>query len=111
MTFEEYQDKAHATSLNTAFGDNDFLTYPIALLGSEAGECLGLLQKVHRDKAGHWSAEDANRLMKEAGDALWAIAEIATSLGVTLDQIAEMNIEKLSSRQRRGVIGGNGDER
>ncbi len=111
MTFDEYQDKAHQTSKNTSFGDDDFLTYPIALLGSESGECLSLLQKTHRDRGGLWNNRDTRQLMKEAGDCLWAIAEIATQLGVTLEQIAEVNIEKLADRERRGVIGGSGDDR
>lgn len=111
MTLNGYQEAAHRTSQNTEFAPGDRLTYPITLLGSEAGECLSLLQKLHRDNGGKWGADDARRLTLEAGDALWAIAEIATQLGITLEQVADANIEKLADRAERGVISGSGDDR
>ena len=40
--------------------------------------------------------------MKELGDALWFLAEIATAMGVTLDEIAAMNISKLMKRYPDG---------
>ena len=49
--------------------------------------------------------------MKELGDVLWYVADIAHYLGATLNDVADMNIEKLASRQDRGVIQGNGDNR
>jgi NTP pyrophosphatase (non-canonical NTP hydrolase) len=48
---------------------------------------------------------------KELGDVLWYVAQVATELGLDLDAIAEGNIEKLLSRQRRGVLSGSGDNR
>jgi NTP pyrophosphatase (non-canonical NTP hydrolase) len=50
-------------------------------------------------------------MAKELGDVLWYCAGLAEELGYTLQEIAQMNILKLQSRQRRGVIQGNGDER
>jgi hypothetical protein len=44
-------------------------------------------------------------------DCLWYIAETATQIGASLDAIANKNIEKLRSRQKRGVINGVGDNR
>jgi hypothetical protein len=42
---------------------------------------------------------------------LWYVAQLASELGLDLDEVAQGNIDKLLSRQRRGVISGSGDER
>jgi NTP pyrophosphatase (non-canonical NTP hydrolase) len=42
---------------------------------------------------------------------LWYVSQIASELGLELEEIAEANLEKLLSRQRRGVLSGSGDER
>lgn len=53
----------------------------------------------------------AAEIAKEVGDVLWYVATMANDLGISLESIAEMNIEKLKSRKARGVIGGSGDNR
>jgi NTP pyrophosphatase (non-canonical NTP hydrolase) len=50
-------------------------------------------------------------MSKELGDVLWYVAQIATELDLDLDEIAAENLEKLLSRQRRGVLSGSGDDR
>jgi NTP pyrophosphatase (non-canonical NTP hydrolase) len=50
-------------------------------------------------------------LAKELGDVLWYIAVLAYDLGLSLDDIAEMNLKKLTSRKARGTITGRGDNR
>jgi NTP pyrophosphatase (non-canonical NTP hydrolase) len=50
-------------------------------------------------------------MAKELGDVLWYVSQLASELGLELEQIAQGNLEKLLSRQRRGVLSGSGDER
>ena len=50
-------------------------------------------------------------LAKELGDCLWFIAGLSDVLGFDLEDVAQMNINKLASRKERGVIDGNGDNR
>jgi len=38
------------------------------------------------------------RLKDELGDVLWYISACADELGITLDEIAEYNVEKLAKR-------------
>ena len=82
-----------------------------ALLGlcEEAGEVAGKVGKWRRD------GTDVNKLRedvcKELGDVMWMMAAIATDFNLSLQTIADMNIEKLSSRKARNVISGQGDER
>jgi len=47
----------------------------------------------------------------ELGDVLWYISALADDLGVTLEEIAQANVDKLQSRKERGKIGGSGDNR
>lgn len=110
MTFDEYQDKAHATSFNTEIG-GDTLLYPILGLCGEAGELANKVKKIYRDRGGVISVLDQNALIDEASDLLWYVSEIATQLDTTLESIAEHNITKLADRVQRGVISGNGDNR
>ena len=49
--------------------------------------------------------------MHELGDIMWFAAGIAEVMGWTLEEVAQENIDKLASRQKRGVIDGDGDNR
>ena len=63
------------------------------------------------DDAGAVSPARREKMAKELGDVLWYVAQLATELELELEQIARQNLEKLLSRQRRGVLSGSGDER
>jgi NTP pyrophosphatase (non-canonical NTP hydrolase) len=80
-------------------------------LANEAGEVAGKIKKIFRDKGGIFSDEDRGALKKELGDVLWYLTQICTELDLTLEQVAEYNVEKLASRLQRGVIKGDGDDR
>ncbi|MCW2970542.1 MAG: hypothetical protein JWO23_1669 [Solirubrobacterales bacterium] len=64
-----------------------------------------------RDDGGTLTDERRRAMSKELGDVLWYVAQIATELGLDLDEVAQANLEKLLSRQRRGVLSGSGDDR
>lgn len=109
MNFEEYQKKSRKTAIYPNAG-NDFI-YVTMGLTSEAGEVSGKLKKVIRDKGGVIDDETKKEIKKELGDVLWYVAQLASELGLSLDEIAEQNIEKLYSRMDRGTLSGNGDNR
>lgn len=96
MTLNEYQVAAQRTS-NTK---NQAEKIDNALLGlsGEVGELCDAMKK-HLFQ-GHQF--DHNQMVREAGDVLWYIAELACGLGVTLDEIACCNIEKLRARYPDG---------
>jgi NTP pyrophosphatase (non-canonical NTP hydrolase) len=108
MTINEYQSEANATAI---YPDSSSLTYPALGLAGEAGEICNKVKKIIRDEGGTVSEEKRNALIDELGDVFWYLAAIAKDLKVTLDEVARRNIEKLSSRQKRGKIGGSGDNR
>ncbi len=78
-------------------------------LCGESGELAEKVKKVMRgDKE---LGESLGELEKELGDVLWYCATLSYELLTNLDRIAAINLEKLGSRDRRGVIKGSGDER
>ena len=90
MELNDYQKKAMSTCMDSSRN----MSYMAMGLVSEVGELTGKIAKAIRK-----------------GDILWFAAGIAEVMGWTLDKIAQENIDKLASRQKRGVIDGNGDNR
>lgn len=87
------------------------IVYPTLGLVNEAGELAGKVKKIFRDKQGQIGEEERQALKGELGDVLWYLTQICTELDLTLEEVAEANIEKLFSRLERGKIGGDGDNR
>lgn len=108
MTLNEYQQKALETAI---YPEQYKVIYPALGLTGEAGEVADKVKKIIRDGNGKLSDEKRKEIAKEVGDVCWYIATMAHDIGYTLEEICQMNYEKLSSRKERGVIGGNGDNR
>ncbi len=109
MDFAEYQQKAKQTAKYPVIGHA--VIYPTLGLTNEAGEVSGKIKKIFRDKQGVIGDAERAALLGELGDVLWYLAQVATELGLSLDEIAEHNIAKLLDRQSRGKIQGEGDNR
>ena len=109
MDFKDYQKKAKKTAIYPVIGRN--FIYPTLGLAGEAGEVSGKIKKIMRDDGGVVSKEKREELKKELGDVLWYVAQIATDLKLSLDDIAKNNLDKLASRFKRGKIRGSGDNR
>ena len=120
MNFEEYGKLADSTAQYPNKGCN--LVYPAIKLAGEAGETADKIGKAWRNKskehgtyvamsAGPWSAEERIELVKELGDVLWYINALAIELGVSLEHVAQVNLEKLAGRAARGTILSSGDNR
>ena len=110
MELNEYQKNAIATAL---YPEKYKIIYPALGLGNESGEVLGKIKKWLRgDDGGEaMSAERKEAIQGELGDVLWYLAVLANDLGVSLEDIAQENIEKLQSRKERGILKGDGDKR
>lgn len=106
MTLNEYQEQAHKTSLH-----NQPIIYPTLGLTGEAGEVADKVKKVIRDNDGIFTEEKKHQTALELGDVMWYAAELAHDLGFTLEEICQMNLDKVFSRQQRNQIHGSGDER
>jgi NTP pyrophosphatase (non-canonical NTP hydrolase) len=108
MDLAEYQRLSRRTA---EYPREAWLTYPALGLAGEAGEVAEHAKKAIRDDAGQVTDERRAAMAKELGDVLWYVSQLATELGLELDGIADTNLQKLLSRQRRGVLSGSGDDR
>ena len=97
MTVNEYQTLA-MTTLNPALSQKDILINGVMGLCGEAGEAIDVVKK-HLAQ-GH--ELDRERLIKQLGDVAWYLAETATALNVTLEEVLEGNLQKLRARYPEG---------
>ena len=124
MEANEYQKKA------AEFARHDTQDYPLLALAEEVGEVMGKVAKYSR-KYGFTADETVNHarlagdgtilsdhcvklhtdLLKELGDVQWQLARCETMIGVTLEEVMQANIEKLTDRKARNQIVGDGDNR
>lgn len=112
MTFNEYQKQAKTTALyKDTVAEDKHLIYTVLGLVGESGEFAEKIKKLYRDKGGKLGAEEKAELVKELGDVLWYAASIASELGVSLGDVAQINADKLQSRRDRGKVQGEGDNR
>ena len=109
MTFDEYQTKSKTTAVYKDQGNN--FIYPVLGLVGEAGEVAEKIKKVIRDDDGEMTDVKREEIKKELGDVLWYIAQLSTELGLSMGEVAQLNIDKLASRKERGVLAGSGDDR
>lgn len=107
--FDTYQRNAARTGGAVAMDHP--IVYPTLGLVNEAGEVAGKVKKIFRDRAGSLTDEDRRALTLELGDVLWYLAELCTQLGISLEDVAAANLEKLRSRTERGTLHGDGDDR
>lgn len=124
MEMNEYQKMAMGTCMETS---NNW-SYMFLNLVGEVGEFASKIAKQIRkgnitigsDKypncllhgiAMKREVHDAinEELKKEAGDILWQLSGVCSVMGWSLEEIAQMNLDKLAARKAAGTIDGNGD--
>lgn len=87
------------------------LIYPALGLAGEAGEVADKVKKLLRDHHGTLTDSYRHDIALELGDVLWSVALCARDIGYSLEEVGQLNIDKLQSRLNRGCIHGNGDNR
>ena len=97
MTVNEYQKLAMVT-LNPALSKKDVLINGVMGLCGESGEAIDIVKK-HLAQ-GH--ELDKAHLAKELGDIAWYLAETATALDLSLEDVFQANIDKLKKRYPEG---------
>ena len=97
MTANEYQALAMRT-LNPELTEQEILLNAVMGLCGESGEVIDHVKK----HLCHGHPLNKDELVKELGDVAWYLAEAATALGVSLEDILKGNIEKLKRRYPEG---------
>lgn len=111
MQLEEYQELAMRTNDGKC---NDRLKFEVDKKykspnpGQLINACLGLAGEVGeindmiKKAVYHGHELNTAELFKELGDVMWYVALMADTYGVSIDFIAEMNIDKLKKRYPQG---------
>lgn len=126
MELNTYQEKAMTTCMSSCKN----ISYMLLNLVGEVGELTSKIAKNIRkenvyiggqrelkglsrlcvyphffDEIEDWD----NELKKEAGDILWQLAGLCKVMGWELEDVAQMNLDKLAARKKAGTIDGDGD--
>ncbi|MFA6754993.1 MAG: nucleoside triphosphate pyrophosphohydrolase family protein [Bacilli bacterium] len=96
LSFSEYQKEAF--DLISPEGKKDMVLNGVLGLSGESGECSDIVKKNRFQ--GH--ELDKDHLKDELGDVLWYIAETCSGLGITLEECAQFNLDKLHKRYPKG---------
>jgi NTP pyrophosphatase (non-canonical NTP hydrolase) len=128
MKLNEYQDLAMDFAITQDIETN--VSHFGFGLCAEAGEVATIFQKYFRgderyNDPSFWgedtpvdfndwdtfTPEARSMVEKELGDVLWHVAALADSFGLSLEDIARTNLQKLSKRKSEGKLKGDGDNR
>jgi NTP pyrophosphatase (non-canonical NTP hydrolase) len=121
-TLNNYQQDTGTTAIypRTGSGDERAVNYTILGLIGEAGEIANKWKKLLRDAPSRgfqpadyyeFYANLREDILNELGDVLWYVSQLSTELGVSLGDVADQNIRKLSARRDSGTLHGSGDDR
>lgn len=87
-------------------GQERLVENTLGLVG-EAGEVAEKIKKLIRDNNKYANEE----IMKELGDVVFYATALANIYGRGLQEILELNVQKLDDRQKRNKLRGSGDNR
>lgn len=87
------------------------IIYTTIGLANEAGEVLGVVKKMMRDDGNVLTDEKRKKLIDEVGDVAWYMARVCTELGISMEDLFDVNVAKLEDRLKRDVLKGSGDNR
>jgi NTP pyrophosphatase (non-canonical NTP hydrolase) len=94
MNLNEYQELASRTANEH---DKELANYGLGITG-EAGEVADIIKK----HMFHGHDLDKQELLKELGDVLWYVSNIARISGLPFELVAQTNINKLKRRYPEG---------
>ena len=96
MTGNEYQ-KLAARTINKNLSKAECLIHSLHGMVGEIGEIHSMFQKVYQ---GH--KVRGEHLNKEVGDLLWFVAEMCSALDWEMEDVMQLNIDKLRARYPEG---------
>lgn len=104
MTLDDYMLATRTTAVYPKLPAH---SYVVLGLAGETGEIAEKTKKTLRDS----TPINLDDLQLEIGDVLWYLARLCDDYSFSLNEVAQLNLDKLADRQQRGVLGGSGDHR
>ena len=107
VTSKESQDYSHFAARLYELAEQDFPTQRLLTaavgMSAEAGEFTEVVKKIVFQ--GKEPTEDnLFHLKRELGDIMWYVAQACMGLNISLDEVLEMNVEKLAARYPDGTF-------
>ena len=99
------------TELGAQMKTSDDRRVPTIKLPIYAGRVAEVAKKQIRDSGGTLPAEKKQIIADSLPEVLRCLFEIAAQWSINLDDVAQVNIDKLFSRKERGQLQGSGDNR
>lgn len=121
LTLNEYQKKAMTTCMPSSENFSYMFLNLVGEVGEFASKVSKHIRKQHYAIFGNYimdgqyidNLDDPKaalvELEKEAGDILWQLSGLCSVMGWSLEDVAQMNLDKLAARKAVGTIDGNGD--
>ena len=72
-------------------------------LTAEAGEFTEVVKKIFRPGK-QYNEENVFHMKREIGDIMWYVAQACMALDISIDDVIQMNFEKLSARYPEGAF-------
>ena len=72
-------------------------------ISAEAGEFTEVVKKIFL-QGKPYNEENAFHMKRELGDIMWYVAQACMALDISIDEVLEMNVEKLSARYPEGTF-------
>jgi len=94
VEFNDYQRAAN----RTLYGNEQVLTNCALGLAGETGQVVELVKRY----TFHGQDMDHDALVKEMGDVLWYLSQVAQWADIDFDEIAQDNIQRLNDRYPNG---------
>jgi NTP pyrophosphatase (non-canonical NTP hydrolase) len=101
MNFNDYSREAEKTAVYPGQGQNAGVVYCALGAAGEAGEIANVIAKM---LCGGVVEDSQAKLIEEIGDTLWMLDSLAREIGVTLEECAEVNLDKLRKRLDNGTL-------
>lgn len=100
MELDKYQERAFKTAIYPDAGSTtvEALTYTALGCAGESGEVTNEIKKTLRDDGGVLTEGRREALIEEVGDVLWYVAMLSLELGIRLETVAQLNLDKLEMR-------------
>ena len=101
MQLDEYQKEAVKTRKRPVAAPDQHRLVSILGLAGEAGELISEYKKYLRDGENYSPLKE--RAAEELGDLLWYVASVADEFGLSLDDVASGNLQKIGDRWPGGA--------